>query len=61
VAVAAVFLSSIPEGLPSPVGIKYAGREVEYVVGVWGGIARLSGVAGLIAVVGFLAAFVFEA
>lgn len=48
VAVAAVFLSNIPEGLSSAAGMKQAGRSVSYVFGVWGGIAVISGVAALI-------------
>lgn len=45
VAVAAVFLSNVPEGLSSSVGMKRAGRSKTYVFGVWGGIAIISGVA----------------
>jgi ZIP family zinc transporter len=48
VAVAAVFLSNIPEGLSSAAGMKSAGRGFRYVFGVWGGIALLSGVAALL-------------
>ena len=42
---AAVFLSNVPEGLSSSVGMKRAGRSKKYVFGVWGGIAIISGVA----------------
>lgn len=48
VAVAAVFLSNIPEGLSSAAGMKRAGRKAAYIFGVWGGIALLSGVAALL-------------
>jgi zinc transporter, ZIP family len=52
VAVAAVFLSNLPEGLSSATGMKKAGRSAVYVFGLWSGIACLSGLA---AVVGFVA------
>lgn len=45
VAVVAIFLSNIPEGLSSAAGMKKAGRRAIYVFGVWGGIAILNGVA----------------
>lgn len=45
VAVGAVFLSNIPEGLSSASGMRRAGRSAAYVFGVWGGIALVSGVA----------------
>ena len=48
VAVVAVFLSNIPEGLSSASGMKQAGRSARYVLGVWGGIALVSGVSALI-------------
>lgn len=44
---AAVFLSNLPEGLSSAVGMKRAGRSPAYVFGLWGGIAVLSGLAAL--------------
>jgi ZIP family zinc transporter len=47
VAVAAVFISNIPEGLSSSAGMKRAGRSAAYVFGVWGGIALISGLAAL--------------
>jgi len=50
VAVTAVFLSNLPEGLSSAAGMKQAGRSRTYVFGVWGGIAATSGLA---AIVGF--------
>jgi len=48
VAVIAVFLSNIPEGLSSAAGMKKARRPALYIFGVWGGIAAISGVAALI-------------
>lgn len=45
IAVAAVFLSNIPEGLSSSAGMKKAGRSARYIFGIWGGIALISGVA----------------
>lgn len=48
VAVVAVFLSNIPEGLSSASGMKQAGRSAGYVLGVWGGIGLVSGVAALV-------------
>jgi zinc transporter, ZIP family len=53
VAVIAIFLSNIPEGLSSSAGMKNAGRSSLYVFGVWTGIALLSGLASLIGYVGF--------
>jgi ZIP family zinc transporter len=47
VAVAAIFLSNIPEGLSSAAGMKQAGRSARYVFGVWGGIALTSGLSAL--------------
>ena len=47
VAVVAVFLSNVPEGLSSSVGMKKAGRSKLYVFGVWGWIAFISGLAAL--------------
>ena len=48
VAVIAIFLSNIPEGLSSAAGMKKAGRSATYIFGVWGGIAAISGVAALV-------------
>ncbi len=45
VAVIAIFLSNIPEGLSSAAGMRRAGRPAAYVFGVWGSIALASGVA----------------
>ncbi|MEP6937385.1 MAG: ZIP family zinc transporter [Chthoniobacterales bacterium] len=47
VAVAAIFLSNIPEGLSSSAGMKKAGRSALYVFSVWGAIAVISGLAAL--------------
>jgi zinc transporter, ZIP family len=44
----AIFLSNLPEGLSSAAGMKQSGRSAGYVFGVWGGIAVLSGLAGLL-------------
>lgn len=48
VAVIAIFLSNIPEGLSSAAGMKKAGRSPGYIFGVWGGIAVISGVAAFV-------------
>lgn len=48
VAVIAIFLSNIPEGLSSAAGMKKAGRSAAYIFGVWGAIAIASGIASLI-------------
>ena len=47
-AVAAIFLSNVPEGLSSAAGMKKSGRSRAYVFGVWSGIAVASGIAALI-------------
>lgn len=47
VAVIAIFLSNIPEGLSSAAGMKKAGRHAGYIFGVWGSIALFSGIASL--------------
>jgi zinc transporter, ZIP family len=48
VAVAAIFLSNIPEGLSSSAGMKKAGRSARYVFGIWAGIALACGVSSLL-------------
>ena len=53
VAVVAIFISNLPEGLSSSVGMKKAGRPALYVFGVWGGIAVASGLASLAGFVAF--------
>jgi ZIP family zinc transporter len=47
VAVAAIFISNVPEGLSSSAGMKQAGRSAGYIFGVWGAIAVVSGLAAL--------------
>lgn len=47
VTVAAVFISNVPEGLSSAVGMRKAGRSPRYVFGLWTGIAVISGLAAL--------------
>jgi len=47
VAVTAIFLSNVPEGLSSAAGMKKAGRSAGYIFGIWGGIAFASGLAAL--------------
>jgi ZIP family zinc transporter len=48
VAVAAIFLSNVPEGLSSAAGMKKAKRSAAYIFGIWGGIALVSGISALI-------------
>jgi ZIP family zinc transporter len=45
VAVIAIFLSNVPEGLSSSAGMKKANRSALYIFGVWAGIALISGLA----------------
>jgi ZIP family zinc transporter len=47
VAVAAVFLSNVPEGLSSAAGMRQARRSPLYVFGVWGAIAVISALASV--------------
>ena len=47
VAVAAIFLSNLPEGLSSSAGMKKAGRSAGYVFGVWAAIAVISAMASV--------------
>ena len=47
VAVVAIFLSNLPEGLSSAAGMKRAGRTPGYIFGVWGSIALVSAIAAL--------------
>ncbi len=53
VAVAAIFLSNIPEGLSSAAGMRLAGRSPRYVFGLWGGLAGLLGIAASVGYVAF--------
>jgi zinc transporter, ZIP family len=48
VAVIAIFLSNIPEGLSSSSGMKHAGRSAGYVFGVWASIAVITAVAAIV-------------
>lgn len=48
VAVVAIFLSNIPEGLSSSAGMKKAHRSASYIFGVWASIALISGVSALV-------------
>lgn len=52
VAVVAIFMSNLPEGLASATGMKRAERSFGYVLGLWSAIALVSGIS---AIVGFLA------
>ena len=53
VAVVAIFLSNLPEGLSSATGMKRANRSARYVLGVWVVIAALSSVASWLGYVAF--------
>ncbi|MGZ2412336.1 zinc transporter, ZIP family [Sphingomonas sp. F9_3S_D5_B_2] len=56
VAVIAVFLSNIPEGLSSAAGMKAEGRKLAFVMGMWAVITLVSGLAawtGYVAFAGF--------
>lgn len=48
VAVIAIALSNIPEGLSSAAGMKKAGRSASYIFGVWSAIAVLCGISSLL-------------
>jgi ZIP family zinc transporter len=48
VAVVAIFLSNLPEGLSSSAGMKKAGRSAVYIFGIWTSIALASGVAAIV-------------
>jgi ZIP family zinc transporter len=53
VAVVAIFLSNLPEGLSSSAGMKKARRSLLYVFTLWGVIAAISGVASIVGYVAF--------
>jgi zinc transporter, ZIP family len=53
VAVIAIFLSNVPEGLSSAAGMKKAGRSARYIFSIWLGITVISGIASLIGFVVF--------
>ncbi|RSK48509.1 ZIP family metal transporter [Hymenobacter rigui] len=48
VAVVAIFLSNLPEGLSSAAGMRKAGRRPAYVLSLWAGIAIISGISSLL-------------
>jgi ZIP family zinc transporter len=48
VAVMAIFLSNVPEGLSSAAGMKRAGRSATFVFGLWVTIAIVCGIASII-------------
>lgn len=48
VAVIAIFISYIPEGLSSSSGMRNAGRSAKYIFGIWGSIMLISAVASVI-------------
>ena len=47
-AVAAIFISNLPEGLSSAAGMKKAGRTPIYIFALWTSIAIVSGVAAFL-------------
>jgi ZIP family zinc transporter len=53
VAVGAIFISNLPEGLSSSTGMKRSGRSAAYVFGLWTAIAFLSGLASIVGFVAF--------
>ncbi len=53
VAVIAIFLSNLPEGLSSSIGMKKAKRSPAYVFGLWAAIAFVSGLASVLGFVAF--------
>jgi zinc transporter, ZIP family len=53
VAVIAIFLSNLPEGLSSATGMKKAKRSALYVFGLWAAIAFVSGLASIVGFVAF--------
>jgi len=46
--VAAVFLSNVPEGMSAATGLVKAGRSKRWVLGLWVGVALISGLASLV-------------
>lgn len=53
IAVIAIFLSNVPEGLSSSAGMKKAGRPAKYIFAIWIGIAVISGISSLLGYVVF--------
>lgn len=47
VAVIAIFLSNIPEGMSSAAGMKTTGRSKLYIFGIWGSITLISGISAI--------------
>lgn len=48
IAVAAIFVSNVPEGLSSAAGMRTAGRSARYVFGMWAAIAFVLGLTALL-------------
>lgn len=46
--VAAIFISNLPEGLSSSVGMKKAGRSKKFIFGIWTGIALITAIAAIL-------------
>ncbi len=44
IAVIAIFLSNIPEGLSSSIGMKSSGKKLSYIMAIWGSIAVTSAI-----------------
>ena len=53
VAVIAIFISNIPEGLSSSAGMKKSGRSRVYIFGLWTAITLVSGIASLVGYTAF--------
>jgi len=53
VAVAAIFLSNLPEGLSSAAGMKAEGRKPGFVFLLWAGVALISGLSALLGYLAF--------
>ena len=53
VAVAAIFLSNLPEGLSSAAGMKAEGRKAGFVFLLWAGVALISGLSALLGYLAF--------
>jgi len=53
VAVIAIFLSNLPEGLSSAAGMKKEGKSAAFVFSMWAGIALISGIAAWLGYVVF--------
>jgi ZIP family zinc transporter len=53
VAVIAVFLSNLPEGLSSAAGMRKEGKGAAYTFGLWGAIALASGLAAMLGYISF--------